>query len=149
MGREHLLLRYWRSLFHARVHLAFDERPDLVPPLRRTGSTTGSHGSAGSHSPRPARCSSRTLTSSCPADNRSTYVEFAAAYLELLAFHPAILPHTFPAIEDHDAVVSLLAEDVEIDALLEATRLPGCTCIGIGGGYLEQTQPAARPTRRR
>ena len=32
LAREQVLLRYWRSLFHARVHLAFDERTDLVRP---------------------------------------------------------------------------------------------------------------------
>ncbi len=124
MGHEQVLLRYWRSLFHARVHLAFDERPDLVPPLGAwLDDRIARLGRVEFAEARAVLIEDAYLV--LPADDRSTYVEFAAAYLELLAFHPEILPHTFPAIDDHDAVVSLLAEDVETDALLKATRLPG------------------------
>ena len=60
-----------------------------------------------------------------PAGDRSTFVEFAATYLELSAFHPEILPHTFPAIRDHEAVRGLLGADVDIDGLLDSTRPAG------------------------
>ncbi len=130
MARERLFLRYWRSLFHARVHLTFDERADLVPPL---GSWLEERidrlGRVAFAEARAVLIEDSYLV--LPADDRSTYVEFAAVYLELLAFHPEILPHTFPAIADHDAVVALLSEDVDFEALLEATRLPGAPALDL------------------
>ena len=90
-----------------------------------------------------------------PADDRSTFVEFAATYLELAAFHPAILPHTFPAIRDHEAVRGLLREDVDADALLELTRPAGAPASPRAEEPVEaveaetDAEPSDRPRRGR
>ncbi|HEY2158690.1 MAG TPA: hypothetical protein VGH33_23870, partial [Isosphaeraceae bacterium] len=142
-ARERVILRYWRSLFHARVHLAFEELPDLSPPL---GSWLEQRiarlGRIEFAEARAVLIEDSYLV--LPADDRSTYVEFAAVYLELLAFHPEILPHTFPAIVDHDAVFALLVEDVDFEALLEATRLPGSPAPrGAANGEAEMSESEA------
>ena len=121
LPREEVLVRFWRALFHARVHLAFDERPDLFPTdgawiadrIDRIGRIEFAEA-------RAMLVEDSFLT--LPADDRSTYIEFAAVYLELFAFHREILPHAFPAIRDHEAVRALLAVDVDPEALLAATR---------------------------
>jgi hypothetical protein len=139
LAREQVILRYWRSLFHARVHLAFDERPNLLPPfgswlqerIKRLGSIEFAEA-------RAVLIEDSYLV--LPADDRSTYVEFAAVYLELFAFHPPVLPHMFPAIADRDAVLAILAEDVDFEALLEATRLPGSPASRIASDGTETSE---------
>ncbi len=123
LPREDVLLRYWRSLFHARVHLAFDERADPATVGDRIGERIDRLGRIEFAEARAVLVEDSYLT--LPADDRSTFVEFAAAYLELAAFHPEVLPHTFPAIRDHEAVRALLSADVDPDDLLDATRPPG------------------------
>ena len=60
-----------------------------------------------------------------PASDWSCYVEFAAVYLELRRFAPSFLPRCFPSLDDPLAVEAVLAQDVDADALFQATRPPG------------------------
>jgi sulfate/thiosulfate-binding protein len=60
-----------------------------------------------------------------PRDEATTYEEFAAHYLELRRFAPAQLARTFPTVRDTEAVDALLAEDIDVEALLGASRPPG------------------------
>ena len=54
-----------------------------------------------------------------------TFLEFAARYLDLRHFAPALVPHCFPALGDPGRIDALLAEDVDAGALLAATRPEG------------------------
>ena len=59
-----------------------------------------------------------------PGDDPAAYEAFAAAFLELRYFAPALLPDTFPAIHDPGRVEAILAADVGAD-LLDRTRPEG------------------------
>ncbi|MCE5269607.1 MAG: hypothetical protein LLG00_17150 [Planctomycetaceae bacterium] len=60
-----------------------------------------------------------------PRTDASTYIEFAATYLELRHFTPSFLPHFFPALTDVDAIDALLRNDVDAALLFAATRPTG------------------------
>ncbi len=122
-SREDVFLRYWRQVFHARVHLAFEASPRFsledgwpVSRIERLGRIEFAEA-------RQVLVEDGYLV--LPADDRSTYIEFAAVFLELAAFHPDRVADTFPAIRDQAAVRALLAADFNPDALLAATRPPG------------------------
>jgi len=121
---EQLLLTYWRRLFHARVHLAF-EKPGggrlldeqmLNERLAHLGQTTFEE-------IRQVLIQDRYLTPQ--NDSYSTYVEFAAVYLELNYFASSLLENTFPGITDQQAILQLLQRDLDAEALFHATRLQG------------------------
>ncbi len=124
LSTDALLLHYWRLLFHARVHLSFDTREEEFPP---EGTWIAD---------RVARLGRLVLVEAravlyedqflaVPADDRATYVEFAAVYLELFAFHRELISHTFPGILDHQSVQNMLLADVDLPGTLEATRPEG------------------------
>src|SRR5262249_4450018 len=121
---DEVLLEYWRMLFHARIALdvgrAFSggrlRERDLRAPIERIGST------AFEEIRNVLRQEGHLLP---PRDNAMVYTEFAAVFLELSYFAPALLPHYFPALEDHEAVEAMLAGEVDAPGLLAATHLPG------------------------
>ena len=121
---EQLLLTYWRRLFHARVHLAFEkpgagrllDEQSLKERLAQLGQTTFEE-------IRQVLIQDRYLT--YQADDYSTYVEFAAVYLELNYFAPSLLENTFPGITDKQPILQLLQRDLNAEALFHATRLQG------------------------
>lgn len=119
-----LLLDCWRGLFHARVHVALEREVAagrLTPAAVRE--RVGRLGPVEFDEARAVlRRDERLLP---PVDEVSTYVEFAAVYLELRHFDPRELAWTFPAIEDLDRVDALLAEEVDAPSLLVSTRPPG------------------------
>ncbi len=113
----------WRALFHARVHLAVETRidagklgsVDLRDRIKRLGPVF-----------EEARAVLRQEDYLLPPrDDLTIYVEFAATYLELREFDPALLPAYFPAIQDRGIVDEVLADDVDALTLMTATRLPG------------------------
>src|SRR5262249_20308350 len=53
----------------------------------------------------------------------SVYAEFVAVYLTMRRFDPARVPHFFPALRDVADVDALIAEDIDADAIYQATRL--------------------------
>lgn len=117
------LLKFWRTLFHARVHLALEARfagaegaALLRDRIRQLGQTEFAEIRA------VLQKEDYLLP---PHDGRETYVEFAAVYLELRHFARPLLPCYFPGIDDLDRVDQLLAQDVDAAALVTATRLPG------------------------
>jgi len=142
--RDVAFVRAWRDLFHARVHLAFDERPERFPAgggwvadrVARIGPIAFAEA-------RAVLVEDRFLA--LPADDRATYVEFAAAYLELSAFRPDLLRHTFPAIRDHAAIRDLVAADADPDPLLEATRPPGAPARPPSASAVEASLEACGP----
>ena len=110
----------WRVLFHARVHLAFDE---LAAAGRFEASVVRERVHRLGHADLDAgrfvlRQESLLLP---PASLGDVYVELAALYLELRHFAPAALDRTFPGL-DRTAYDALLSLDLDADALLAASR---------------------------
>ncbi|MBI3408789.1 MAG: hypothetical protein HY040_10570 [Planctomycetes bacterium] len=124
LSRAQALLKYWRISFHIRVHQAIRtrfERGRLSPALlreriHRIGQTEFAE-------IRTVLRQERYLLP--PASDHTVYEEFAALYLELNYFDPALLPRYFSAIDDFDSIDRILAEDVDAAALFLQTRLAG------------------------
>lgn len=122
-GDRNELMRAWRVIFHAHVHRAFDE-------LRARGAIT--EASIRDRIHRIGQTEFDEIRSVLrqedlllpPADDTSTYVEFAALYLELRQFAPRTLDRTFPTL-DVAHVDAAIAMDVDGAALLAAARLAG------------------------
>ncbi len=122
--RGEVLRETWRRLFHARVHVELERRfasgeigpVGLRERVRRVDPAAFEEARSvleGEDSLLP------------PRDDPGVYVEFAATYLELRAFADHLIPAYFPAVRDYDAVDLVLGEDVDAEALLGSTRLPG------------------------
>jgi hypothetical protein len=114
--REHMR----RLHFHARVHVALDERlgagaldqSAVRERIERIGYTTFDEA-------RTVLAQEAFLLP--PADVVSEYVEFAAVFLELRYFAPDVLSSYFPSLDDIDRVEEIVGEDVDADAILEMT----------------------------
>jgi hypothetical protein len=124
LPRADTLLKYWRLLFHARVHLALARR-------RADGKLTDADvrervarlGAAELAEIRAVLRQERFLLP--PAGPAEVYEEFAALYLELRHFARDQLPVWFPDVTDFGRVDDLLAEDVNGEDIFAATRLGG------------------------
>jgi hypothetical protein len=123
-GRDAILSKYWRMLFHAHVHLALERRhregrltPNEVHArVERIGQTEFEE------------IRSVLQQEQCllpPQDDLSVYIEFAAVYLELRYFRTNLRATYFPALRDFQAIDQLLARDVDADTLFSKTRLSG------------------------
>jgi hypothetical protein len=119
LERKRLLLKYWRRLFHARIHLAF-ARPLDDQQLRERIEVIGRIEFA---EIRDVLTQDRWLPPG--ATDRQTYVEFAAVYLEMRQFAASLLPNYFPGIRDFGKIEQLLARDVDAAELFTRTRLAG------------------------
>ena len=119
-----VLFEYWRLLFHIRTHLELQRRvaagqlteDGVLDRLRRIGS--------------PEYAEIRGVLQRDemllpPRTDLSTYVEFAATFLELRYFALEQLPAHFPALRDEDGICNVLAKDVDHRAVYDATRLAG------------------------
>jgi hypothetical protein len=119
-----VLVKYWRILFHARIHAALQERfqerrvldAHIQDRVRRIGGVQFEE-------IRHVLRDDRYLLP--PGDDRETYVEFAAVYLELSYFARPLLRQYFPSIAQFDDIDALLAEDVDAARLFAATRPEG------------------------
>ena len=119
-----VLRDYWRRLFHARVHVELERRfadgtigpAGLRDRIGRIGPSTFEEARS------VLRQEDYLLP---PRVDSGVYVEFAAVYLTLRAFADHLIPRYFPAIRDYDAVERTFAEDLDFEALLTSTRLPG------------------------
>ena len=118
-----ILARLWRSVFHARVHVAFESKvraggldaAALRERIDRIGQTEFDEIRA------ILRHDDLVLP---PYDDREVYVEFAAIYLELRYFAAGLLVTTFPGISAHDDLDALFATDIDVGPLLDAGRPP-------------------------
>ncbi len=116
----------WRYAFHARVHQEIDRlaAAGVLTPARirerihRLGQTEFDE-------IRLVLRQDRLLLP--PHDDRETYAEFAAWYLELRRFAPGLAAEMFPTLGDPGAVEAVLAEDLDAARLLEAARPEGAT----------------------
>ena len=124
---KHVLLKYWRLLFHASVHRgpgfpSARTAADRLPPHRCQ--RNWSKKSAGPSSTRFARFSCRTGICVPNADDREVYIEFAAVYLEKSVFLRIRCSESlFPGLKDLKRIERMLAEDVDAEALFHRTRL--------------------------
>ncbi|WP_145199229.1 hypothetical protein [Planctomycetes bacterium Poly30] len=124
MGLEPLLNRCWRLLFHARIDLGYQrlrergklDHRQIRERIHRLGQAEFDEVCEVLRHENMVR-----EDSSVPA----LYSEFAAVYGELRAFAPHCLPAYFPSLQDPARVESLLDEDLDQEALLEATRPAG------------------------
>lgn len=124
MTRGRALVKYWRLLMHARIHVELDAR-------RAAGKLTKADiwrrweqlGDSVQAEIRDVLEHDEWLLP--PADDETMYIEFAAVFFELKYFAPRLLPDYFPSIADFDAVAAMLQQDVDAAALFEHTRLEG------------------------
>jgi hypothetical protein len=124
MTPQDVLLRCWRLVFHARVHWVLEERiaegkltaAEIRRRMHQIGPTTFGE-------IRAVLGQEDMLLP--PRDDTSTYVEFAAVYLELKFFARGVLPYYFPSIEDTQAIDALLAQDVDAEGLFRASQPAG------------------------
>lgn len=117
---EQILIQCWRLLFHARVHLAMDQKEFPPAALRRKILAIGV---VQFDEIRSVLGQERFLLP--PTHDAAVYTEFAAVYLELRHFAPSFLTRYFPGLDDLAAIDALLAEDLDAAALCRATRPQG------------------------
>jgi len=121
---EEILLKYWRHLFHIRVHQTLEHAiadgrltpTDLQARIQHIGE------SEFDEVRNVLRQEDFLLP---PRTDLNAYIEFAAVYLELRHFVPGFLRAYFPSLEDLHAIDQLLKRDVDGEGLLAVTRLPG------------------------
>src|SRR5262245_49327786 len=124
LERTRLLLKYWRRLFHARVHLSLgnlhaDGRLDEQALRERIDSI----GRTEFEEVHQVLDEDHWLPPD--AGDRDVYVEFAAVYLEMRQFTASLLPNYFPGIRDFGKVEAVLARDIDAADLFARTRLEG------------------------
>ena len=117
-----VLLKYWRRLFHSRVHIALGAL-DGAGPLTAEGlrERIAEIGRTEFEEIRAVLCEDHYLPPD--PDDRTTYIEFAAVYLELRFFAANLLPNYFPGMRDHERIDRLLTQDVDAATLFACTRL--------------------------
>ena len=121
---EEQLLAYWRLLFQGAVFREIDRKAEAgqltVVNCREKLSRFGPAAE------REIRfvCRSENLVVE-NADCLALYKAFAAIYLEILAFDKNRIDSYFPCLANRNAVEQMLGQDIEIAALLAATRPVG------------------------
>jgi hypothetical protein len=117
-----LLTRYWRLLFHAAAHRELDAR---LAGLTEAGlrERIEEIGPAAFEEARNVLVQDDLLTGK--ADDRAAYIEFAAYFLELRYFNPALVPVCFPSLPPEATIETVLSHDVDGATLFKKTRLPG------------------------
>lgn len=122
--RPRVLVKYWRLLFHARVHVEMEKLVaagtlDTTAVQQRVVAI----GRLEFEEVHAVLKQENLLLP--PVDDVSTYIEFVAVYWELKFFAPRLLPDYFPSIRDWSAVEALVERDFAGKQWFEATRLPG------------------------
>jgi hypothetical protein len=119
-----VLLKYWRRLFHAQVHLALgDPTPESRFSAEAIRERVEKIGRTEFEEIRAVLVQDSFLPAG--ADDLHTYIEFASVYLELLFFAKNLLPNFFPGIRDFGQVERLLAADVDGAEMFGKSRLAG------------------------
>ncbi len=147
-GSGPTLVKYWRLLFHARIHQALDNR-------FKEGSMTEAALRRRIHHLGPMEFNEvRTVLRQeklllPPFDERTVYEEFAAVFLELRFFAPRLLSRYFSAFDEFGRIDQMLAQDVDAAAVFQATRLPGAPdpeTLEIDAEQADLPRPAADTT---
>lgn len=117
-------IKYWRLLFHARVHLALDQKlADGALDAAAVRERIARIGPSAFEEIRTVLRQEDLLLP--PVDDLAVYLEFAAVYLELRFFAASLVPRYFPSLGDTRRIDDLLAEEIDAVGLWAATRLPG------------------------
>jgi len=155
LSADEALIKYWRMLFHARVHFALEERiargqlseADVRQRIRELGTSEFEE-------IRTVLRQEEFLLP--PRTDLSVYVEFVAVYLELRFFVPNFLRSYFPSIEDFSRVDEIVRIDLDGEALLAATRPHGAPHPTVMADVpsaervierVDEAQPLVRPAR--
>jgi len=118
------LTKFWRLLFHVRVHAALDDkRAAGVLDAAAVRQRIRRIGQAEFEEARLVLKQEELLLP--PPGDVSSYIEFAATFLELRYFADTLAGHYFPSLARSRQVDEVLAGDLDADALFAATRLPG------------------------
>jgi hypothetical protein len=149
MPGEQALIKYWRLLFHCRVHEALARK---LAQLRSCPAEIQRriHQLGGAEFDEVRRVLQQEKYSLPPPDDWTVYEEFAAVYLELRFFSSFLLPHFFPAIRDYDRVDVLLSADLDAREIFARTRLAGAPenpvlpSVGLALAAARDTQAAER-----
>lgn len=116
----------WRMLFHARVHQELDR-------LMTAGKLNVAHvreriDRIGQSEFDEVRAVLRRENFLFPQQSDAeVYAEFVAIYAELRKFAPDWLHSYFPSIHDFDSLDTIVREDLNLEDLHQATRLPEAT----------------------
>jgi hypothetical protein len=137
MTGEQVLTKYWRLLFHARVHLALDTAAaegrmsddDVRDRIRQIGESEFEEIRL------VLRGEDLLLP---PKTDLVVYTEFAAVYLELRTFAPSLVGSYFPSLGDLLYIDELLRRDVDVEGLLATTRLSGAAAPGGEGAEMDR-----------
>ncbi len=120
---ETLLSVYWRRLYHASIHLKLEQLvKDGQLPLEEVRRRIEEIGQTEFNEIRQVLIQERYLLPS--ADESTTYIEFAAVFLELRFFASSLLPIYFPALNNPAGVEQVLSSDFDPRELFHRTRLP-------------------------
>lgn len=125
---EHLLHKYWRLLFHARVHVELESLVDAKSlDDAAVKSRVDQFGHVAFAEIRRVLVQDDLLA---PQHGEiDAYVEFAAVALELLHFAVSDRPLFFPAVRDWEDVDQLLSGDIDHAAIFQETRPAGASLI--------------------
>ena len=119
-----VLLQTWRQLFHASVHSALDQLwNDGVLTPARLRDRIEAIGPTAFEEIRGVLTAENLLVAK--ANERAAFDEFAAFFLELRHFAPALVATYFPGLGEPAHVQTLLDKLVVSADILEKTRLPG------------------------
>jgi hypothetical protein len=123
LERKMVLLKYWRRLFHARVHMALDNHagPGPLASEDAVRERIVEIGRTEFEEIRTVLYEDRFLPPE--PDDRTVYIEFAAVYLEMRYFAHNLLTNYFPGMRDFGRVERLLGRDVDAAQLFIDTRL--------------------------
>lgn len=118
------LIKYWRLLFHARIHQELDRKvADGTLNAAAARERIARLGAAQFEEIRLVLRQEDMLLP--PVDDVSVYVEFAAVFFELRLFAPALIKRYFPALDDIEQASTIVEQDVDAVRLWTQTRLPG------------------------
>ncbi len=123
---QEALAKFWRQLFHARVHLALERL--IAAGKLNDGELRARILQIGQTEFEEIRSVLRQEDYLLPPKSDLTvYVEFVAVYLELRYFLSGSLRSYFPGLGDLFYIDEVLKRDVDGEALLAATRLAGAS----------------------
>ena len=122
--RPRVLLKYWRLLYHARVHVELERKiADGRLTTAMVQERVAAIGRLEFEEIRSVLKQESLLLP--PVDDTSIYVEFVAVYFELKFFASRLLADYFPSIRDWSAIDALVEQDFSGREWFASTRLPG------------------------
>lgn len=115
------LVKYWRLLFHARIHQRLERKQaDGLLDAAAVRHRIARIGLAEFEEIRVVLRQEDLLLP--PVDDASVYIEFAAVFLELRYFAASLVRRYFPGLRDLERVSEVLQGDLDAAALWSQTR---------------------------